>query len=171
VSAWAKKDPTGQYRYLLGREWEPSKGRVVFVMLNPSIADEEQDDPTLRKCVEFAKAWGFGSLEVVNLFAYRATKPEELYDVKDPVGPENDRYVLQAINRASKIIVAWGKDGSLRNRDQKVLWLIPDDISLYCLGQTKDRDPRHPGRVKNNTEPVVFVKPEPSLQGELDLRI
>ncbi|WP_017715853.1 DUF1643 domain-containing protein [Kamptonema formosum] len=80
---WAEKDPTGQYRYLLGREWEPSKGRVVFVMLNPSIADEKQDDPTLRKCITLAQSWGYGSLEVVNLFGFRATKPAQLRYVKD----------------------------------------------------------------------------------------
>lgn len=78
----------GDYRYILGRKWDEKKPQVTFVMLNPSTADAQQDDPTLGKCIKFATSWDYGSLEVVNLFAYRATKPCELRKVSDPIGPK-----------------------------------------------------------------------------------
>ena len=90
----AEIDPTGLYRYSLYRGWETNAPkRIAFVMLNPSRADATNDDPTLCRCISFARSWGYGSLEVVNLFAYRASKPEELKTVTDPVGSENDRYI------------------------------------------------------------------------------
>ncbi|BDA75123.1 hypothetical protein CAL7716_092890 [Calothrix sp. PCC 7716] len=97
----------GDYRYLLSRKWDASKPKITFVMLNPSTADANQDDPTLRKCINFAQSLGYGSLKVVNLFAYRATKPCELRKVADPVGPKNNYYIQLATRRASLVIVAW----------------------------------------------------------------
>jgi len=149
-------DPTGLYRYSLWREWDAHAPRVVFVMLNPSRADANTDDPTLRRCLGFARSWGCGSIEVVNLFAYRASRPDILRLVSDPVGPENDRYLQEAIDRADKILVAWGNRGSLRNRYQIVSsWLMSRE-NLYCLGITQIGHPRHPLYVRSNTTLVSY---------------
>ena len=151
-------DPTGLYRYSLCREWNTNTPRVAFIMLNPSRADATTDDPTLRRCISFAKSWGYGSLEVVNLFAYRASKPVELKKVTYPVGKENDRYLKEAVERADKIIVAWGNRGILNNRYKDVLNMLNGlgGIQLYCLGTTKKSHPYHPLYVKGNTQPVNY---------------
>ncbi len=99
--------PDGVYRYQLVREWDRARPRVAFLMLNPSTADATQNDPTIRKCIAFARSWGCGSLEVVNLFAFRATDPRELGRCGarvDPVGAENDGYILAAARRASVVV-------------------------------------------------------------------
>ncbi|MCP2728314.1 DUF1643 domain-containing protein [Limnofasciculus baicalensis] len=148
----------GLYRYSLWREWDTNAPRVAFVMLNPSRADATNDDPTLRRCINFAQSWGYGSLEVVNLFAYRASKPAELKKVTDPVGSENDHYLEKAIKSADKIIVAWGNHGILRHRYKVVLNMLAglDGLQLYCLGTTKKGHPRHPLYLKSDTKPVTY---------------
>lgn len=146
----------GDYRYLLSRSWDYRKPKITFVMLNPSTADAKQDDPTLRKCINFARILGYGSLQVVNLFAYRATKPCELRKVVDPIGPKNDYYIQLATRRASLIIVAWGTHGSFQGRDKVVQNLIYRDQSLYCLGVTKDGYPCHPLYLEKSTIPIIF---------------
>lgn len=146
----------GDYRYLLSRKWDASKPQITFVMLNPSTADAYQDDPTLRKCINFAQSLDYGSLKVVNLFAYRATKPCELRKVADPIGLKNNYYIQLATRRASLIIVAWGIHGSFQGRDKVVHNLIYRDQNLYCLGLTKDGYPRHPLYLEKNTIPIIF---------------
>lgn len=146
----------GDYRYLLSRKWDASKPKITFVMLNPSTADAKQDDPTLRKCINFARILGYGSLKVVNLFAYRATKPCELRKAADPIGPKNNYYIQLATRRASLIIVAWGTHGSFQGRDKVVQNLIYRNKSLYCLGVTKDGYPRHPLYLEKSTIPIIF---------------
>ena len=128
-------------------------------MLNPSRADATNDDPTLCRCISFARSWGYGSLEVVNLFAYRASKPEELKTVTDPVGSENDRYIQEVVKRADKIIVAWGNQEILKKRYKVVLNMLNglSGIQLYCLGTTKKGHPYHPLYVKSNTKPVFYL--------------
>ena len=148
-------DPTGLYRYSLSREWDTNAPRIAFVMLNPSSADAITDDPTLRRCINFAKSWGYGSLEVVNLFAYRTTKPAELNLVKDPIGSENDCYLKEAFTVADRIIVAWGTRGILRNRSKEVLSFLTG-FEVYCLGTTKKGYPRHPLYLKSNTKPIYY---------------
>lgn len=150
-------DSTGFYRYSLWREWDTNSFKVTFVMLNPSRADADVDDPTLRRCLGFAHSWGCGSLEVVNLFAYRASQPDILTQVSDPIGPENDRYLLEAIERADKIVVAWGNRGSLRNRYQTVTSWLRGFKNIYCLGFTQTGHPRHPLYLRNNTVLLPYV--------------
>src|SRR5438093_11151238 len=99
-------DPTRTYRYTLWRAWYPDHPRVVFIMLNPNNANEQKNDPTIRRCITFARSWGFGSVEVVNLFAYRAPHPSQLLKVADPIGAENDHYFLQALKRSACIVAA-----------------------------------------------------------------
>ena len=151
-------DPTELYRYSLWREWDTNAPRVAFVMLNPSRADATNDDPTLLRCISFAQSWGYGSLEVVNLFAYRASKPAELKKVTDPVGSENDYYIEKAVKLANKIIVAWGNQSILRDRYKVVLNMLAglSAFELYCLGTTKKGHPYHPLYVKGNTKPVKY---------------
>lgn len=149
----------GKYRYELTRVWEPMRpgGNVLWVMLNPSTADASIDDPTIRRCVGFSRAWGYGSLTVVNLFALRATNPGELYHHGEPVGPENDEVIGLCAEAAELVIVAWGNHGFHRGRDTAVLRLL-DYVGrpVQCLGLTKFDRPRHPLYVPAKTKPVAF---------------
>ena len=149
-------DATGCYRYSLWREWDANEPRVAFVLLNPSTADAQRDDPTVCRCIGLAQAWGCGSLEVVNLFAYRATNPRVLREVADPVGPENDRYLLAAAHRAQKIVLAWGARGDLHGRDRVILGLLAGGGELDCLGTTRCGRPRHPLYVSSTAVPIPY---------------
>ncbi|WP_448604716.1 DUF1643 domain-containing protein [Thermoleptolyngbya sp.] len=153
--AGATFDPSGRYRYTLWRVWEFAAPRVAFVMLNPSTADADQNDPTIRRCIGLAKAWGYGGLEVVNLFAYRATRPQDLRQVDNPVGEAGDRPLITAAERADQIILAWGNWGSLHERDRTVRALL-SDYPLYCLGLTQRQQPRHPLYVPRGTIPTCL---------------
>ena len=151
-------DATDLYRYSLWRTWSIDYPRVAFIMLNPSIADAQHNDPTIRRCISFARAWGFGSLEVVNLFAYRTPDSRALSRVANPVGEDNDRFIVQAVWRARCVIIAWGAKGTLLNRDEVVLDLLAGQDRLYCLGRTKDGYPRHPLYVKGDASLLTFGK-------------
>lgn len=137
-------DSTGRYRYLLSRVWEESAGTVAFVMLNPSTADATTDDPTVRRCIGFARSWGFGGLLVANLFALRSTDPSELLRVPDPVGPANDDYLLGLRARVSLMVAAWGARGTLLGRSAEVRRLLEATGPIHQLGLTKADEPRHP---------------------------
>lgn len=143
----------GLYRYELSRDWRetPSlNGGVCWIMLNPSTADGQTDDPTIRKCLGFTERLGHNALTVVNLFAYRATDPKQL-DVQreagvDIVGPSNSTFIFNAAMRAALIICAWGAfDGvDIREREVALSGLIPKTKQLSCLGRSKYGRPRHP---------------------------
>ncbi len=149
-------DPTGLYRYSLWREWDATAPRVGFVMLNPSRADAVVNDPTIRRCMGFARSWGYGSLEVMNLFAYRTTDPKSLSLVAEPIGTENDAHLVRLTQRTERIIVAWGNWGRLQGRDRQVLQLL-SAASLHCLGTTKLGQPRHPLYLKADVTPITDV--------------
>ncbi len=150
-------DPTGAYRYRLWRIWDSNAPRAAFVLLNPSTADVSNDDPTIRRCLGFARSWGFGGLEVINLFAYRATDPAALCHVADPVGPENAQHIRGACACAEKIVLAWGNHGALNGQGRIVLDLLQELGTLYSLGQTKSGHPRHPLYVRENALPVPYA--------------
>jgi hypothetical protein len=151
-------DKTELYRYSLWREWNIDAPKLVFIMLNPSKADAYIDDPTLRRCIGFAKSWSFGSLTVINLFAYRSAKPSELRQVNDPVGAQNDRYLKKAIKSADKVVVAWGNNGKLMQRDRMVLDLLSIcNVQPYCLGTTKAGYPRHPLYILCSKKPNACI--------------
>ena len=146
-------DETGVYRYNLIREWDSSLPRVLYIMLNPSTANHEKEDQTSRQCLYFSKKFGFGSLEVVNLFSIISTDPTKIKHILDPIGKENDTYILEAAKRANKIIVAWGGEHFINKRNQEIAsMLISRGYKLYCLDVTKSGHPRHPSRMNHNIE-------------------
>jgi hypothetical protein len=149
-------DPTGTYRYSLWREWDANAPKVGFIMLNPSSADAEKNDPTIRRCIGFAQVWGYGRLEVVNLFAYRATHLKDLLQATDPIGDKNDHYLSAVMQTAELLIVAWGNWGSFNQRDQAVLQLISEHRHVCCLSINQSGQPRHPLYVKSDTCPMPF---------------
>jgi hypothetical protein len=153
----------GAYRYLLWRIWDASLPCALWILLNPSRADERRDDPTLRRCKAFTASWGFGGLEIVNLFALRTPYPRDLCQVADPVGAANDRHSIAAAKRATCIILAWGAHGGYRQRDQAVLALLAahTDLAPCCLGMTRSNSPRHPLYVAGNKRPSAFTASAP----------
>lgn len=154
----------GLYRYKLMREWDDAKPRVTFVMLNPSTADAKIDDPTIRRCLGFARRWDMGSLCVLNLFAYRATDPGRLSvlfrdEGVDPVGPENNDYILRTYASAAKgdrLIFAWGSSASGPKVFERAAYVLHAadlwGLTPYCLGKTTVGHPRHPLYVKGDKE-------------------
>ncbi len=149
-------DETGKYRYSLWRLWDTSKSIVAFCMLNPSTANAETDDPTIRRCIGFAKTWGYGGLVVVNLFALVSSDPKVL--LKDPDatgGDKNDKMIYNAAFKADKIIAAWGAFPEARERAASVINMLMS-LNVYCLGITNDGCPKHPLYIKGDTRPILF---------------
>lgn len=143
--------PNRKYRYMLSRIWLPSKGLACFVCLNPSTADEKTDDPTIRRCIQFADSWGYGGIVMVNLFAFRATKPKQLFLEREPIGFENDHYINNESGFARITIAAWGVAGKYQHRDKAVMPLLTDP---HYLTLTKDGHPGHPLFLKKDLKPI-----------------
>ncbi len=142
----------GKYRYMLRRTWDYRKLRALFVMLNPSVADAEIDDPTIRSCIRLSKSLGYGSFEVVNLFALRATDPSELERAIDPVGPKNDERIEAALLRCDLAICAWGSHPMAIGRGRTVRSMMRcRRPAVFCLGTTKSGAPKHPLYIKSGT--------------------
>lgn len=144
------------YRYALWRWWDKEKRYLMVIGLNPSTADETKDDPTVRRCKQFASDWGFGGLCMMNLFAFRATKPAVMMAYASPVGDENDKFLVESGTYAGIILAAWGIHGAHMARDYAVRRLIEKRVQMRCLGTTKAGQPRHPLYIKATTKPVVF---------------
>jgi hypothetical protein len=133
------------WRYTLERVWDEGKGNCTFIGLNPSTADETKDDRTISRCIDFARAWGFGSLTMLNLFALRSTWPIALYKHPDPVGPDNDLWISVALGNAARVVCAWGNHGKLHGRAKHVLeFFNGDGIAFRHFGLTKQGQPIHP---------------------------
>lgn len=153
----AELSEDGRYRYKLERVWDDAEPLALFVMLNPSTADAEVDDPTIRRCIGFARRWGYGGVLVGNLYAYRATRPSELDDADDPIGRRNEEALYELVRRAGLIVAAWGaqparggyvwREGSIANGPlyERVVW---------ALGLTKAGHPKHPLYVPGDAELV-----------------
>jgi len=164
--------PCRTWRYTLCRQWwwsDPGQ-MVVFIGLNPSTADEIQDDPTVRRCIGFAKRWGYGGMFMLNIFALRHMNPKVLYQATDPIGPENNHYILEVVQNPEviRVVACWGNHGVLRNRGLEVVRLIQEAPGLHRLPEfrlsrlgelTKTGQPRHPLYLKSNLEPVAMTKP------------
>lgn len=139
----------GAYRYVLTRTWSDGERHALFVMLNPSTANETVDDATIRRCIGYAKREACGGLVVVNLFAYRATLPSDMIDVSDPIGPHNDTMLRAALRSAAErgepIIAGWGACGLWKDRDAAVMRIAADaGATLLCFAKTKAGAPVHP---------------------------
>lgn len=154
----------GKYRYMLTRWWSADmEGKAaVFIMLNPSTADASNDDPTIRRCIGFAKTWGCASLSVVNLFGLRATNPAELLNAGDPVGPMNDSYISKAVAGDTIVVCAWGAHRMAQARADYVLSLLrANSVSPMCLKLTKGGDPAHPLYLPKDLKPIPFKAGKP----------
>ena len=146
--------PCRTYRYSLTRIWDADAPVCAFVLLNPSTADETANDPTITRCIGFARRWGFGSLLAVNIFALRSTDPKGLRRIDDPVGPGNDRAIRRVIKSADLVVAAWGGHGKYLDRGRRVLTMLPDDA--VCLGINRDGAPKHPLYIPGDTEPIAL---------------
>jgi hypothetical protein len=147
VSGRAVFSPCHRYRWWLERQWDPQRATLIFIGLNPSRADGLRQDPTLRRLVGFARGWGFGSLEVLNLFAWITASPALLRRSEDPVGATNDDWIRARLRArpAPVVWLGWGNQGSWRGRNRQVLALLENGrVSLACLGHTRAGHPRHP---------------------------
>jgi hypothetical protein len=158
------------YRYTLTRSWEPEhQSRLeglglggaerlscLFVCLNPSTADEVTDDATVRRCIRFARAWGYSDLTVCNIFALRSRDPKALYAADDPVGPDNDQHLKREAARHELVVAAWGNHGSYRNRGRQVMEMLREGADVFTLGLNVTIEPKHPLYLPATTEPKVL---------------
>jgi len=164
-------DETRKYRYILTRKINQNPP-ILFIMLNPSTADEYQDDPTIRRIIEFTKSWGYGASIVMNIFAYRSSDPSELKKVTDPIGSKNDYYLKLVSNHVDKIIVAWGVNGNYLKRAEKVIDSLPLKERVFCLETTKGGYPKHPLYVRGDIVPIPFGwKPNGEFEGVIRKKI
>ncbi len=139
----------GAYRYRLSRSWGPG-ARLACVMLNPSTATELRNDPTIARCEGRARRGGFGGVDILNLFAFRATRPQELRKAADPVGAGNEAELLRAVESAGRILCGWGVHGGFRGEGERMHGLLQaTGLPLFHLGLTKHGHPRHPLYVGN----------------------
>jgi hypothetical protein len=151
----------GRYRYLLTRLVGPGSITATFIMLNPSTADATIDDPTIRRCIGFARRWDCGRLAVLNLFALRTTYPADLNRTDDPVGPRNEECFDRTLKAAGAgpVVCAWGVHGAYLGQDQTVLgWIRPRGIQLLSLGLTRSGHPKHPLYLPRSAELVRFER-------------
>lgn len=139
------------YRYALWRRWRNDIPYALFIGLNPSTADEDNDDPTIRRCKRFSKDWGYGGMYIVNLFALRATNPKVMLLHDFPVGLENDTWLKYFAYNAGVIVCAWGTYGGHKQRDQQVMDLLAN-YDLMCFGITKNGKPKHPLYIAANKQ-------------------
>lgn len=157
VEASAILSPCRTYRYELWRKWgdlfDAGAGYAMFVGLNPSTADETEDDPTIRRCIAFAKAWGYSALCMTNLFAFRATDPGDMMVAANPIGPGNDAHLTKCAAAAGIVVAAWGVNGTFMDRETKVRSLLPN---LHYLRLTKAGNPGHPLYLPLNLRPVAW---------------
>ncbi len=144
------------YRYKLWRWWDTEGRPVVFVGLNPSTADATTDDPTVRRCIGFARDWGYGGMILVNLYALRATDPRELWTHPDPVGLQNNAYLHGAVRLTDTVVAAWGSGIGRRPRARRVVQMLGQHVPWHCLGHTREGHPRHPLYLPKDTKLEAF---------------
>lgn len=152
-----------RYRYVLWRIWDETTPKVMFVMLNPSTADGAQDDPTIRRCIGFAKSWGYGGMYVCNLLAYRATDPKELLKADNPFGEYNIWHIRRLIDEIERVVCAWGNEPIVKRlyggvSPYKLLGFARSKLSYLEL--SKNGIPKHPLYLKKNIQPTFFTNLE-----------
>lgn len=141
----------GQYRYQLSRHWDETRPTVCFVGLNPSTADAKKDDPTIRRCIGFAQSWGFGSLRIVNLFAYRTPYPNALKVAENPIGERNRFYLRKAMQETDLQVAIWGNDGQFLGQAERARKLF---CELHAIRVNKSGEPAHPLYLPKHLHPV-----------------
>lgn len=144
-----------KYRYSLSRIWDDSKPSVMFIMLNPSTADSDVDDPTIRRCIGFAKSWGYGGIYVGNLFAYRSTDPKKLFNSDNPIGHHNKNWLDTMSIGCEKVVCAWGNSGIVKRLGDKFgteYKPLKGIDNLYYIDLCNDGTPKHPLYLKSNLE-------------------
>jgi hypothetical protein len=166
----AEIDATGAYRYRLDRVWDLTRPLLAWIMLNPSTANAETDDATIRSCMRLARVWGYGRIVVGNLYAWRATDPEALVVAAlkgtDIVGPGNDEALCRIADEAARIVAGWGAHKAVAGRESVVLALLRRYRKVYCAKKTKDGHPGHPLYVRSDAEMVELVESnDPALKG------
>ena len=146
--------PCRRWRYLLWRRWDAARPVANFLMLNPSTADEWQLDPSCTRARLYAERWGYGALIVTNIFGWRATDPEEMKAVRDPVGRGNDRAILRAAQESAIVVCAWGNHGAHRGRSEAVRELLRKaKIEARVLRMNAGGEPAHPLYLPANLKP------------------
>lgn len=149
-----------QYRYELRRIWDEEKPKVLFIMLNPSTADENIDDPTIRRCIGYAKEWNCGGILVGNLFAYRSTNPNGLLKVDDPIGDDNIWHIKNLVSQSDIVVCAWGNSNIVKRLDKKIKYdyrpLTVIKNNLHCLELSNDGTPKHPLQLKKNLKLIDY---------------
>ena len=165
VDTGAVFSPDNIYRYKLWRIWNRQLPLLNFILLNPSTADAERDDPTVYCCGQRARHLGYGGLLVTNAFAFRSTNPDRLYEVEDPVGPDNDGAILTEAKRASLVICGWGKLGRYMGRDALVCDLLRQRgmVRPYVLNLNGDGTPEHPLYQPYSRQPIPYYTREKLL--------
>ncbi len=159
----------GKYRYELRRVWDTSKGLVNFIGLNPSTADATKDDPTLRRCINFARDWGYGGLIMTNLFAYRLTDSRQLKKVAEPIGPCNEKHQFDAAWDAEIVVACWGCHGMAKEEGEqtRVRMKLHLGMTLKCIRLTSEGAPEHPLYLPADLKLVEFrASTSPPTSGE-----
>lgn len=153
----------GRYRWSLSREWGgilSTTPWVGFIMLNPSTAGWIKDDPTIRRCIAFAQAWGYSGLTVRNLFNFRTSSPAECAKATDPIGmqpPHCDNLILGMYDVCNLVIAAWGAQPFARTRAKQVCDLLAaHNRKLHCLAVNADGSPKHPLYCKADLKPIPY---------------
>lgn len=168
ASSWAVLSSCDKYRYLLGRIWDPALPIIVWVMLNPSVADHAKPDPTIRKCVGFSTRWGGGGIVVANLFGWRSTDADMLLVQSDPVGPWNERaieYAMSLTTAGLPAVAGWGK---IRTRWDARAWQVTNVLrGAHCIGVNDNGTPRHPLMVKYATPRLPLTDARNNLRAGL----
>ncbi|MEM7769975.1 MAG: DUF1643 domain-containing protein [Cyanobacteria bacterium P01_E01_bin.6] len=151
--------PCKNYRYSLWRIWDTNQPIVLFIGLNPSTADANYNDPTIRRCISFAKHWDYGGIYVANLFAWRTPHPSVLKKTPNPIGNKTNYWLAKLNNDTHLTIACWGNHGNFRHRDKDILTMLPD---LHCLRITKKGNPAHPLYLAKTLLPIPFNPTQPA---------
>jgi hypothetical protein len=152
--------PGDCYRYRLDRTWDKTKPHAMFIMMNPSTADQEVNDRSVAKCCGFARTWGYGGIFVGNTFAYRATDQNRLIEVADPIGPDNDAHIIEMAKAAAVVIFAYGKPKHMQLRSRGLalarLLLEKANVKPHILKFSNDGTPCHPLYLRKTLNPVEW---------------
>lgn len=154
-SSEAKYSPCKRYRYWLTRRWGQGNSGFAFVGLNPSTATETVDDPTVRRCINFARDWGGDFMVMLNVFALRSTDPKGLYSEPNPVGEETNHWLLHWAEQGVPLVAAWGNHGAHMERGKQVNSLFKEK-ELLCLGRTASGQPKHPLYLRKDLKPQPY---------------